>query len=60
MIKKSYKIKTPHFYCLEYYENDKIMKLDKDLRDSIIYLNTDLIENWLLPFESVEITLEEK
>lgn len=56
----SYEIKIPHFYYLEYCEDNKIMRLDIDFRDPVIYLNTELIKSWLPPFEDVQITLEDK
>ena len=48
----SYQIAIPHFYCLEYTEGNKTMKVDIDFRDSIIYLNTDLIKHWNPPHEA--------
>ena len=56
----SYKIEIPHFYCLDYYEGNKIMKIDIDFRDPIIYLNIGLITNWLSPNENVEVTKWDK
>lgn len=43
---KKYEIRIPHYYCLEYIEDDKKMTLDIDFRDTIIYLSTDLIGKW--------------
>lgn len=55
-----YKIEIPHFYCLDYYENGRVMKIDVDFRDKIIFLNIDLIHKWLSPYEDENITLNDK
>lgn len=57
---KSYSISIPHFYCLEYTENNRRLKLDIDFRDPIIYLDIGLIKNWESPYDSEEITGDEK
>ena len=56
----TYTITIPHFYCLEYSEQDKIMNVDIDFRDSIIYLNTCIISNWNPPHDSIILNENEK
>ncbi len=46
---KSYSISIPHFYCLEYKENNCKLILDIDFRDPIIYLDISQIKNWEPP-----------
>lgn len=55
-----YQIKIPHFYCLEYLEDNKIMTLDIDFRDPIIYLNTSLITKWNQPQQNDPIDNQNK
>ena len=57
---ENYRIEIPHFYCLDYYEANRIMRLDIDFRDPIIYLSIDLIEKWLPPNEDIVITQVDK
>jgi len=57
---KMYKINIPHFYCLEYYERGKVIKLDIDFREPRIYLSTELVNKWEPPYENVTISEFEK
>jgi hypothetical protein len=57
---KSFYIKVPHFYSLEYFEGDKKMVIEIDFRDRILYLDKDLITSWEKPFNDLEINREEK
>ena len=59
-MKKSYEIKAPHYHCMEYYEDDKKMIIDIDLRDSKMYLNKELIENWEAPNKNINIDEQHK
>ena len=59
-MKKSYEIKVPHFYYMEYYEGDKRMIIDIDLRDPKIYLHKKLIGNWEVPYENINIDEQHK
>ena len=55
-----YRIEIPHFYCLEYYENNKVMRLDIDFRDQIIYLSDELVIKWLPPNEDIELSKRDR
>ena len=55
-----YRIEIPHFHCLNYYEADRVMRIDVDFRDPIIYLSADLIEKWLPPNENISITKKDQ
>ncbi len=50
-----YEIRIPHFYCLEYREQDHTMLLDIDFRDSVIYLDDSLTMVWEEPFTQEKI-----
>jgi hypothetical protein len=56
---EKYSINVPHFYCLEYCEEDKKMNLDMDFRDGYFVLDKGLITHWERPYES-EIISEDK
>ena len=60
LCKMSYQISIPHFYCMEYTEGNKTMKLDIDFRDTIIYLNIDLITHWKPPYDEELIQIDKK
>ena len=55
-----YEISIPHFYCLEYHENDRVMLLEIDFRDSVIYLNEALVTTWEAPYSNEAISMAEK
>lgn len=55
-----YEISIPHFYCLEYRERGRLLKLEIDFRDSVIYLEQQLVVAWEPPDSAVEITAAEK
>ena len=55
-----YRIEIPHFYCLEYYESNKVMRLDIDFRDRVIYLSDELVTKWLPPNEDIELSKQDK
>lgn len=55
-----YHITIPHFYCLEYYEENKKMILDIDFREPTIYLEPCLVKNWEPPFDNEVIHIKEK
>lgn len=55
-----YKIRIPHFYCLEYYEGNKKMVLDIDFREKQIVLSRDMIKNWENPYGNISLQDEEK
>ena len=59
-MEKNYYIKTLHFYSFEYYENDKVMIIELDFRDKILYLTPTMITKWEKPFDGLEISHEEK
>ena len=55
-----YKIDIPHFYCLEYREGDRVLQLDIDFRDPMIYLEEKLVTNWQEPHSDEKIPSAEK
>lgn len=57
---KHYLIKIPHFYCLEYYEGEKKLKLDIDFRDREIILEPNLITKWEPPYSEIQISYQDK
>lgn len=57
---KNYEISIPHFYCLEYKENNRKMFLEIDFREPFIDLTMSLIQHWEPPFENEEITEKDK
>lgn len=59
-MEKNYYIKTLHFYSFEYHENDKVMIMELDFRDKILYLTPTMITKWEKPFDGLEILHEEK
>ncbi|MEG0614101.1 MAG: hypothetical protein RR486_16515 [Clostridium sp.] len=56
----NFKISIPHFYCLEYVENEKKMYLDIDFRESKILIGKSLIKKWRPPYENIVITEEDR
>ena len=57
---KDYYIEIPHFYSFEYHEGDKMMIIELDFRDRVLYLEPDMITKWEKPYDDLEITYEEK
>lgn len=57
---KEYKIKVPHFYCLEYYEADKKVIVEMDFREDYFYLSPQLVTHWEKPYDDIEIDIEER
>ena len=57
---EEYRIKVPHFYCLEYYEGDKKMIVEMDFREDYFYLTPQLITRWEKPYDNINIEAEEK
>lgn len=58
--KKTYKIKVPHFYCLEYFEGDKKLVVEMDFRESRFELNKDIITKWEPPYQNEIINNDDK
>lgn len=57
---KGYRIKVPHFYCLEYYEDDKKLIVEIDFREEYFVLKPQLITRWEKPYENIDIGIDEK
>lgn len=57
---EKYNIKVPHFYCMEYYENDKKMIIEMDFRETRFFLDKSLITNWEEPYENELISESDK
>ena len=55
-----YEIKIPHFYCLEYEERGRVMVLEIDFRDPVLYLDRTLVTNWQPPDHELDIAPAEK
>ena len=55
-----YEISIPHFYCLEYRENGRVMLMEIDFRDSLIFLDDTLVTAWEAPYAGEEISPAEK
>ncbi len=55
-----YRIEVPHFYCLEYYEEEKKMIVEMDFREDYFLLSSQLITHWEKPYESIEIKESDK
>lgn len=60
VMEQEFEIHIPHFYCLEYTEGSRKMKVDIDFRDTILYLCSDLIDHWESPHEKERITVEDR
>ena len=57
---KEYSIVVPHFYCLEYSEDDKKLIVDMDFREGYFVLSPQLITHWEKPYENIDIGINEK
>ncbi len=55
-----YKIRIPHFYCLEYEERGRVMLLEIDFRDPVLYLDRSLVTGWEEPADQEVISQAEK
>lgn len=53
---KRISISIPHFYCLEYVEDDKKLIIDVDFREPKILIGKSLIKKWEPPYQSMKIT----
>ena len=56
----NYSVSIPHFYCLEYSEEDRKMKIEIDFREKPIYLSTAMIISWENPNQEIVIDEDEK
>lgn len=54
------KINIPHFYCLEYTENNKKLIIDIDFRETKIFVGKSLIKKWEKPYDDEKISEEER
>lgn len=54
------KISIPHFYCLEYAEDNKKLILEIDFRETKIFIGKSLIKKWEKPFDNEEISDEKR
>ena len=55
-----YEIKIPHFYCLEYQEQGRVMFLEIDFRDPVLYLDRTLVTGWQPPDHDLQIAPADK
>ena len=56
---QKYSIKIPHFYCLEYYEGEK-MVIEMDFRENYFLLEPKLITYWEKPYEDIIVDTGKK
>lgn len=54
------KISIPHFYCLEYIEDNKKLIVDIDFREAKIRIGKSLIKKWEKPYDGEEISEEKR
>lgn len=54
------KISIPHFYCLEYIEDNKKLIVDIDFREAKIHIGKSLIKKWEKPYDGEEISEEKR
>ena len=57
---KKISIDIPHFYCLEYKEDEKRLIVEIDFREPEIWIRKSLIQRCEPPIQSVRITEQEK
>ena len=50
-----YEFRCPHFYCIEYIENNHHLIIDIDLRDPVLYISKSLITHWEPPYDNEPI-----
>jgi len=55
-----YEIRIPHFYCLEYEECGRVMLLEIDFRDPVLYLDSALLKGWEAPADQEVISSTDK
>jgi translation elongation factor EF-Tu-like GTPase len=55
-----YEIRIPHFYCLEYEERGRVMLLEIDFRDPVLYLDSALVTGWQAPADKEVVTPTDK
>ncbi|HWR29519.1 MAG TPA: hypothetical protein VN631_06765 [Negativicutes bacterium] len=51
----AFEISIPHFYSLEYREAGRLLTLDIDFRDPVIYLDDALVLTWAPPYAAEPI-----
>lgn len=56
----SYEISIPHFYCLEYQEGERLLRLEIDFRDQVVVLDKSLVTGWEAPHAKELISMAEK
>ena len=56
----SCEISIPHFYCLEYREGERLLRLEIDFRDQVIVLDESLVTGWEAPHAKEPISRAEK
>lgn len=54
------KINIPHFYCMEYTEDNKKLIIDIDFRESKIFIGKSLIKKWEKPYDDEKISEERR
>jgi hypothetical protein len=55
-----YEISIPHFYSLEYRVRDRVLLMEIDFRDPVIYLEEALVTKWEEPYAGEAISPDEK
>ena len=55
-----YTVTIKHFYQVEYSEDEKIMSVEVDLRESTLQIGIRCITNWNAPFDSEVLDMEKK
>lgn len=55
-----YEIHVPHFYCMEYSEDEHTMDIEIDFREDYFLLNKTLITHWKKPYDNEMISDEKK
>ena len=55
-----YQVNIKHFYMVEYIENDKIMKVEVDLREEVVQIAILCIRGWDSPNENITISKRHK
>jgi hypothetical protein len=56
----SYTIAIPHFYCLEYSEENQKMIIDVDFREKPLYISPSMIRKWEDPYQEISIDEDDK
>lgn len=55
-----YKVKITHFYMVEYIEDDKVMNIEVDLREPIVEIGIECINNWASPNDNESLSQLDK